>query len=133
MFNNIYSFTLDLGILMTLGNVLGLIALIAFSLLLGAIGLIISYLISPSKPNLTKRLRYETGNPPKGRARGLLGMQYYLYILLFLIVEPIFIFLFLIIPSIKSGNNFASVLGIAFLMYLLPLYYGIKLTRISGE
>jgi len=132
MFNNIYSFTLDLGILMTLGNVLGLIALIAFSLLLGAIGLIISYLISPSKPNLTKRLRYETGNPPKGRARGLLGMQYYLYILLFLIVEPIFIFLFLIIPSVKS-SNFALILGIAFLMYLLPLYYGIKLTRISGE
>ena len=118
---------------MTFNDIIGLVILIAFSLLLGIAGLLISHLIAPKKPNLTKRLRYETGNPPKGRARGVLSMQYYPYILLFLIVEPIFLFLFLVIPAINRGLEYVTTLGIVFLIYILPVYYGVKLARTSSE
>ena len=118
---------------MALSDLLGLLALITFTLILGVIALLLSYLVSPRRPNLTKKLRYEAGNPPRGRARGVLSMQYYAYILVFLVTEPIFIYLFLFSPfSHSRGLDVLLMTGLVSLIYLFPLYYGLRLAREGG-
>lgn len=97
---------------------------------LGIIGIILGKIASPSRDFPKKRERYECANPPVGRARGLLMMQYYPFLLLFLTIEPIMIYSFLfLLESYKYPLNtlllFAGILG----FMIPPLIFGLHSAR----
>ena len=107
--------------------------LLAFSAVLiigigiGVLGFILGRLLAPSRSLERKRLRYECGNPPRGRARGLLMMQYYPYLIVFLTVEPVMIYSFLLLMEAHNSPYrvmllFLTVLGII----TPPLVFGLN-------
>ncbi len=92
----------------------------------GLLGYTLGRIIPPRRKLARKYDRYESGNPPIGRARGLFTMQYYPYVIMFLVVEPISIFL--IILSLAREYVIASgfYIFLTFLTLIPPLIYGLK-------
>jgi len=74
--------------------------ILAFVVALVAAGLaavyIVARLATRGAAHPFKELRYEAGNPPRGRARKPILKQYYGYILLFLVTEPLIVLLYLV-------------------------------------
>ncbi len=79
---------------------------IIMALLVPIAGLFLAFLaarvLTPRDPAPEKFARFEAGNPPYGRARGIFPMQYYPYLIVFLTVEPLVIYLFLIMMSLHE-------------------------------
>ena len=93
---------------------------------LGAIGLILGKLLAPSKDLPKKKERYECANPPQGRARGLFIMQYYPFLILFLMLEPVMIYSFLFLLEAHRYIFNVSLLFTAMVAILVsPLIFGI--------
>ncbi|MEM1521071.1 MAG: NADH-quinone oxidoreductase subunit A [Candidatus Korarchaeum sp.] len=108
--------TFSLGLLLGLG--------------IGVIGILVGKIVSLSRESPRKRERYECANPPRGRARGLLMMQYYPYLILFLTIEPIMIYSFLLLLEAHSYPHlilplFLGILGIV----IPPLIFGLRSAR----
>ena len=110
--------------------------LIAFVLALigglaaGLIGYAISRLVAPSKDYPMKYERFEAGNPPTKKGRGWFTMQYYAYLVVFLTVEPVFIYLFLLL--MEAHVLFFSVVqlfGLILLMLIPPIIFGLDAAR----
>ncbi len=113
---------LDAAVTFSLGITLGLG--------IGIIGILLGRVISPSKTFPKKRERYECANPPRGRARGLLMMQYYPYLILFLTVEPIMIYSFLFLLEAHSSPAFTLYLFLGILGIIMPpLIFGLYSAR----
>ncbi len=112
----------------TLGESYAVIALLAG---LGFLGTLAAYAIArlvtwgPSHP--FKRARYEAGNPPYERARVPTIPQYYGYIIIFIVLDPIFALLFLTPPSsaVNPARTLAWVVLVASIL-LPPLLYALR-------
>ncbi len=113
--------------------------LIAFILALaggvgfGAIGYITSRIASPPKPLPLKNERFDCGNPPTPHGRGQLTMQYYAYLVVFLAVEPVFIYWFLLLLDahqafVPTVQLFGIILG----MLIPPIIFGLDSARKVG-
>ncbi|MFP3220141.1 MAG: NADH-quinone oxidoreductase subunit A [Candidatus Marsarchaeota archaeon] len=57
-----------------------------------------------------KRKRFESGNPPLGAGRGFFSMEYYPYLLMFILVEPYSVFLFLVGMAFASEPYISGIL-----------------------
>lgn len=83
-------------------------------------------LISRGPEYPMKRMRYEAGNPPKGKARSWLPLQYYGYLIIFLAFEPILAMIFLFPyyagKTLSMLYLFLAILGIA----APPFIYAIR-------
>jgi len=110
--------------------------LIAFVLALigglaaGLIGYAISRLVAPPKYYPMKYERFEAANPPTKKGRGWFTMQYYAYLVVFLTVEPVFIYLFLLL--MEAHVLFFSVVqlfGLILLMLIPPIIFGLDAAR----
>jgi NADH-quinone oxidoreductase subunit A len=110
--------------------------LIAFVLALigglaaGLIGYAVSRLVAPSKDYPMKYERFEAANPPTKKGRGWFTMQYYAYLVVFLTVEPVFIYLFLLL--MEAHVLFFSVVqlfGLILLMLIPPIIFGLDAAR----
>ena len=113
-----------------LGNliVLSLAVLVGFGI--GLVGYILSRLVSPRKKLPLKEERYECGNKPLGRARGWYAMQYYAFLILFLTVEPISIYLFILLVVASKAIVDVTILFLTITGMLIPaLYFGVKAAR----
>lgn len=92
----------------------------------GLLGYTLGRIIPPRRKLARKYDRYESGNPPIGSARGLFTMQYYPYVIMFLVVEPISIFLIIL----SLAREYVIVSGfyifLTFLTLIPPLIYGLK-------
>ncbi len=94
---------------------------------IGIFGYLLARLVSPRKDLPLKRVRYECGNKPLGRARGWYAMQYYAFLILFLTVEPITIYLFILLIMANTALVDVSILFLLILGMLAPtLYFGVK-------
>ncbi len=94
---------------------------------IGLLGFLLARLVSPRKDLPLKQLRYECGNKPLGRARGWYAMQYYAFLILFLTVEPISIYLFILLIMANTALIDVSILFLLILGMLAPtLYFGVK-------
>ncbi|MEM1520986.1 MAG: NADH-quinone oxidoreductase subunit A [Candidatus Korarchaeum sp.] len=103
---------------------------ISLGLGIGIIGILLGKLLSPSKSFPRKGERYECANPPAGRARGLLMMQYYPYLILFLTIEPIMIYSFLFLLEAHSYPAFILYLFLGILGIIIPpLIFGLQSAR----
>jgi len=97
---------------------------------IGILGFILGRLLAPSRNLERKRLRYECGNPPRGRARGLFMMQYYPYLIVFLTVEPVMIYSFLLLMEAHSSPSRVLLLFLIILGIITPpLVFGLNSAR----
>ena len=110
--------------------------LIAFLLALfgglgaGLLSYAISRLVAPPKHSAIKEERFEAGNPPTKRGRGWFTMQYYAYLVVFLTVEPIFIYLFLLLMEVhRMFYNVVQLFALITLMLVPPLFFGLDAAR----
>lgn len=111
--------------------VLSLAVIIGFGI--GIVGYILARLVSPRKELPLKRERYECGNRPLGRARGWYAMQYYAFLILFLTIEPISIYLFILLIMANTAIVDVTLLFVLILGMLIPtLYFGVKVARRVG-
>lgn len=77
-----------------------------------------------------KNERFECGNPPSKQGRGQLTMQYYPYLVVFLTVEPVFIFSFLLLMDARQAFTQVTVLfGVIILMLIPPVIFGLDSAR----
>ncbi|MGQ0536976.1 MAG: NADH-quinone oxidoreductase subunit A [Methanobacteriota archaeon] len=58
---------------------------LAILVVAGILGL--THLVGPKRPNRNKLSTYECGEDPIGPARGPVNVQYYLYVLVFLVID----------------------------------------------
>ena len=118
--------------------------LIAFILALaggigfGAIGFATSRLAAPPKPLPLKNERFDCGNPPTqpasyGRGRGKLTMQYYAYLVVFLTVEPVLIYWFLLLMDVHQAfTPTVELFGVTLAMLVPPIIFGLDSARKIG-
>jgi len=114
--------------------------LIAFILTLaggigfGAIGFAISRTVAPPKSLPLKNEQFDCGNKPStSYERGHLAMQYYAYLVVFLTVEPIFIYWFLLLMD--AHQAFAptvELFGAILAMLVPPIIFGLDSARKVG-
>ncbi|KXA99805.1 hypothetical protein AKJ40_02370 [candidate division MSBL1 archaeon SCGC-AAA259M10] len=94
------------------------------------VGFFLSRLFTPRDYSKEKYDRFEAGNPPTGRARGYLAMQYYPYLVVFLTVEPVLIFIFLSIMSLHEYTLLVgSLFAILTIILALPLAFALDSAR----
>ena len=118
----VFSFDANAAVSLGLAIVLGVVV--------GLVGFMMGRILPPRKEYPLKRERFEAGNPPKGRARGWFAMQYYPYLIVFLTVEPIVVYSFLFLMSIREMPLSASTLLTVILLSLIPpLVFGLDAAR----
>jgi len=110
--------------------------IVAFVLALGAgigfglFGFAVSRLVAPPKPTPLKNERFECGNPPSKEGRGQLTMQYYGYLVVFLTVEPVFIYSFLLLMDAHQAYfTVVALFAVILLMLIPPLIFGLNSAR----
>lgn len=109
---------------------LALIITLCLGIGIGILGYLISRLITPRKDYPFKFRRFETGNPPTGKARGLFVMQYFAYLIIFLTVEPIIIYLFVIMLNLASSFFSTLIIFLVLILALIPpLIFGLDEAR----
>ncbi len=89
--------------------------------------LVLSYIVSPRNPSPRKAMPFESGQIPTGKGRTRLFMQYYPYLLMFLLFDLTSIFLYawaLTLNVLPAGSILFVVLFIAILAFplLMALY-----------
>jgi NADH-quinone oxidoreductase subunit A len=91
--------------------------------------IIIPWLFAPRNKTPMKVATFEAGQVPQGDARVHLLMQYYAYLLIFVIVDVVSMFLFAwaSIPTVSILG--AISIGVFLLLIFVPLGYGIHIAR----
>lgn len=107
------------------GAGLAIFLLIVVPLALGIVAFLVGRLLVPPKPTPVKVARYEAGNPPHGRARGWLAVQYYPYLLLFLTFEPLAAMLLVLGFLAAQFTVELLALVLVFSALYLPLLYAV--------
>ncbi|KXB04879.1 hypothetical protein AKJ48_01125 [candidate division MSBL1 archaeon SCGC-AAA261O19] len=107
---------------------------ILLALVLPSIGILIgatlARVLTPREYSVEKLDRYEAGNPPYGRARGFFPMQYYPYLIIFLTVEPVMIYLFLVLMALHESTIAVGLLFVGLSVLLaLPLVFALDSAR----
>ena len=108
------------------GTILVLAIIISLGVFVGVLGYVISRLITPRREYPFKFERFETGNPPHGKARGFFMMQYYVYLIIFLTVEPIAFYFFIIMLDLTSSPYSIILFSILILSLIPPLIFGLN-------
>ncbi|MER3601374.1 MAG: NADH-quinone oxidoreductase subunit A [Nitrososphaerota archaeon] len=90
---------------------------------------IIYLLFAPRRPNPVKNETFECGQPPSGSARVHLFMQYYPFLLMYLVLDVTTLFLYAWSLSGAPYSPSSLLLIYAFLgALLLPIAYTLKLS-----
>ncbi len=109
-------------------------AVMALLALLGFFGTLAAYaiaiLVTGGPRQSFKYARYEAGNPPRRRARVPTIPQYYGYIIIFIVLDPLFALLFLTPPStyINPLRTLAWI-GLVSAILLPPLLYALRYAK----
>jgi NADH:ubiquinone oxidoreductase subunit 3 (subunit A) len=91
--------------------------------------IIIPWLFAPRNRTPMKLATFEAGQVPQGDARVHLLMQYYAYLLIFVIADVVSIFLYAWAMASYVPISGAISIGIFLLLIFVPLGYGIHLAR----
>ncbi|MDG6907516.1 MAG: NADH-quinone oxidoreductase subunit A, partial [Nitrososphaerota archaeon] len=89
--------------------------------------IIIPWLFAPRNPTPMKRATFEAGQIPTGEARVQLMMQYYAYLLIFVVMDVISMFLFAwATTAIKlSSINSTLAMGLFLIIIFVPMGFGL--------
>src|SRR5579872_5274711 len=85
-----------------------------FGLVFATPVILIPWLFAPRNPTPMKRATFEAGQVPRGEARAHLMLQYYPYLLIFVVLDVVSIFLFAwaTTPITFTSINAAIVIGL---------------------
>jgi NADH-quinone oxidoreductase subunit A len=91
--------------------------------------ILIPWLFAPRNPTPMKRATFEAGQVPTGEARVHLMMQYYPYLLIFVVMDVIAMFLFAWATTAitLSSIDTALVVGLFLLVIFIPLGFALRL------
>ena len=94
-------------------------------IVIGAVVLLISYLLGPKLPNTRKNMPFECGVPGVGDARHRISVRFYLVAILFLLfdVEAIFFFPWAVVYKQYLTNNSFILVEMAFFVAILLVGY----------
>lgn len=76
------------------GNIGSVFAMGGVGILFTAIMLVVPRILAPKAPNPIKNTTFEAGQVPKGRGKMHFMMQYYAYLLMFVVFDVMAMFLF---------------------------------------
>lgn len=96
--------------------------------------ILIPWLFAPRNPTPMKRATFEAGQVPTGEARVHLMMQYYAYLLIFVVMDVISMFLFAWATTSITMSSIESslVMGLFLLVIFVPLGFGLRLAGQKG-
>jgi NADH-quinone oxidoreductase subunit A len=100
-----------------------------FGLIFALPVIIIPWLFAPRNRTPMKLATFEAGQVPQGDARVHLLMQYYAYLLIFVIVDVVSMFLFAWATVTVLPLSASETIGVFLLMIFIPLGYGIRIAR----
>jgi len=121
------------GLLIDTSTLIAFVLAIAGGIGFGVIGFAISRVVAPPKPLPLKNERFECGNQPTYEGRGHLTMQYYAYLVVFLTVEPVFIFWFLLLMDAHQAFwTTVELFGVILAMLIPPIIFGLDSARKIG-
>ena len=104
-----------------------------FGLIMGVVMLIIPFLFAPKKPNPVKSTVFECGQVPVGEGKVRLMMQYYAYLLMFVVFDVMLMFLFAWAVIFTSIGLYGALTITVFMVILMvALGYGLHLAK-KGE
>jgi NADH-quinone oxidoreductase subunit A len=103
----------------------------AFGIVFATPVIIIPWLFAPRNRTPMKLATFEAGQVPSGDARVHLLMQYYAYLLVFVIFDVVSMFLFAWASATIVQIPAAIYIGVFLGMIFIPLAYGIHLARIK--
>ena len=100
-----------------------------FGIIFAAPVILIPWLFAPRNPTPMKRATFEAGQVPTGEARVHLMMQYYPYLLIFVVMDVISMFLFAWATTTitMSSIDTSLVMGIFLLVIFMALGFGLRL------
>jgi NADH-quinone oxidoreductase subunit A len=99
----------------------------------GLLLLIVPLFLAPRRRSAIKDETFEAGQLPPGEKRIRFALQYYAYLLLFLVFDVIIMFLFVWGYSFFSEGRYGFFYPILLIAVLLPpLIYTVKLSRAKG-
>jgi NADH-quinone oxidoreductase subunit A len=100
-----------------------------FGLIFALPVILVPWLFAPRNPTPMKRATFEAGQVPTGDARVHLMMQYYPYLLIFVVMDVVSIFLFAWATTTISFSSIETsvVIGIFLGVIFIPLVYGLRL------
>ena len=104
----------------------GLLA--AFSVVAAVPMIIIPVLFAPKRPNPIKSQTFESGQPPKGESRVHLMMQYYAYLIMFVVFDVVLMFMFAwstAFPSLGPRSAFVILPFLA--VVFIPMWYALNM------
>ena len=86
--------------------------------------LLIPILFGPKRPNVIKESTFECGQPPNGAIRVSMMMQYYAYLLLFVVFDVLSMFLFTWGVSYLATGLIGSIIMVIFIVIMIiPMAY----------
>jgi NADH-quinone oxidoreductase subunit A len=107
----------------------GLLAVIAFAMLVAGAILVLSYLIGPKRQGPVKHGSYESGMPPISDARRRFGIRFYVVAVLFLLFDVEVLLLWpwapLFVKACREGTVFQlpnAVAGAGFLLVAMAIF-----------
>ncbi len=121
------------GLLVDTGTLIAFVLALIGGVGFGLVGFAVSRAVAPSKPEPLKNERFECGNPPTHQGRGQLTMQYYAYLVVFLTIEPVFIYWFLLLLDAHSAFiTTVELFGVILAMLVPPIIFGLDSARKIG-
>ena len=102
---------------------LPILLFIGLSVGLGAVMLVLGWIVRPRNPNPSKGMPYECGNVPETDARLQIHSRYYLFAMLLVIFDVEVIFLFPWAVNLRALGLFGFVEMMVFLGILLLGYF----------
>ncbi len=104
--------------------------LAGFGLVAGLPMILLPLLFAPKKPNPIKSETFESGQVPAGESKVHLIMQYYAYLIMFVVFDVIVMFLFVFGVSFLNLGLLSALPMISFLAIIfVPMGYALHLAR----
>jgi len=104
----------------------GLLA--AFSVAAVVPTIIIPVLFAPKRPNPIKSQTFESGQIPKGESRVHLMMQYYAYLIMFVVFDVVIMFMLAWSTAFARLGPSSALVVLPFLVAIfIPMWYALKL------
>ena len=90
--------------------------------------IIIPVLFAPKRPNPIKSQAFESGQVPKGESRVHLMMQYYAYLIMFVVFDVVVMFMFAWSTAFARLGPSSALVVLPFLVAIfIPMWYALKM------
>ena len=108
----------------TLGAYLPILIIVAIGFVMIFVTLSLGKLVAPRRPNAGRLSTYESGEVPVGNARGPIDVQYYLYVIVFLIIDIEAVFLIPWALRFEEFTKLGAFAIVEMIIFVVPVLLG---------